>query len=367
LTNNLQTGYRSLVTGYFIIIVLPFSFLCLSCNENPDEPENKGNEVYPGYTLAWNDEFSGASLDLSKWNYETGTGVNGDFGTGQIDYATNRAENVSIQEGLSNADGKCLVITTREENFGGRSYTSGRINSSGKGEWGTGHRIEARIWARDVLYKGQGFAFWMMPGDIPAGYNYLMWPQGGEIDIMEFIGSIPYHNLGSVHYAWRWENNQWVEGNHGHQGGYYNYGLQEVPAGNPQYGGYPPAPGDANAGSSGFHIYGIEWFSDRIQFYIDNILYHIHYFNDGSAFDAGIADGQDEAVNRIINGKRVHVSEYSNHFIEWKPFENNFFIILSAGVGGDDNRTYGGAIIPEAVFPCSVIIDWVRVYRKGEQ
>jgi hypothetical protein len=45
--------------------------------------------------------------------------------------------------------------------------------------------------------------------------------------------------------------------------------------------------------------------------------------------------------------------------------ENNLYIILSAGVGGDDNRTYGGAIVPEAVFPCSVIIDWVRVYKKS--
>jgi hypothetical protein len=32
----------------------------------------------------------------------------------------------------------------------------------------------------------------------------LMWPQGGEIDIMEFVASIPYANLGSVHYAKAW-------------------------------------------------------------------------------------------------------------------------------------------------------------------
>lgn len=358
-------NFKKFLKAEFLILMLLSSFL-VSCSEQTDEPENKNeNEVYPGYTLIWNDEFTGATLDLSKWNYETGTGVNGDFGTGQLDCATSRTENVSIQQGFNNAEGGCLVITTRKETYGGRSYTSGRINSSAKGKWGIGHRIEARIWARDVLYKGQGFAFWMMPGDIPAGYNYIMWPQGGEIDIMEYVGSIPYHNLGSAHYAWRWENNQWREGNHGHQGGYYNYSLKEVPISNPQYGGYPPAPGDENAGSSGFHIYGIEWFADRMEFYIDGIVYHIHYFNDGAGFDAGIADGQDEANNRTINGKRVHISEYSNHFNEWKPFENNFYIILSAGVGGDDNRTYGGAIVPEAVFPCSVIIDWVRVYKKS--
>ncbi|WP_418501646.1 hypothetical protein [Flagellimonas sp.] len=63
-----------------------------------------------------------------------------------------------------------------------------------------------------------------------------------------------------------------------------------------------------------------------------------------------------------IDGRRVTVSEYSNHFDEWHPFEHRMFVILSAGVGGSDH-TYGGPIVPEAQFPTSVYIDWVRVYR----
>jgi len=38
--------------------------------------------------LVWEDNFNMGELDLSKWNYETGTGVNGDWGTGQLDRAT---------------------------------------------------------------------------------------------------------------------------------------------------------------------------------------------------------------------------------------------------------------------------------------
>jgi len=100
-----------------------------------------------------------------------------------------------------------------------------------------------------------------------------------------------------------------------------------------------------------------------MEFSIDTIVYHIHYFKDGAAFGNG-ADGQDQTGNEMISGKNVFISEYSNHFAEWWPFEHNFFILLTAGVGGNDNLTYGGAITPDAVFPCNTYIDWIRVYRR---
>ena len=336
----------------------------LSCSDNSDNPPDDNNtKTYPGYTLVWNDEFNGTALDLTKWNYETGTGVNGDFGTGQLDRATNRIENVGIINGITGADGSCLAITARKEFFIDRNYTSGRINTQNKFSCGPGYKIEARIRAKDVKYKGQGFAFWMMPDEIPAGQSYIMWPQGGEVDIMEYVGSIPFHNLSSVHYAWFWNNNQYADWNHAHKGAYYEYLSQEVPVSNPTWGGYPPADNDADAGSYEFHIYGINWFSDRIEFYIDQKIYHVHYFNDGGVFNNS-PDGQDYDIVLTQNSKRTMLSEYSNHFNEWHPFEHKMYLILSTGVGGDDNKTYGGAIVPQAVFPASVYIDWVRVYKK---
>lgn len=320
--------------------------------------------VYPGYSLLWNDEFNGLGVDVQKWNFETGTGVNGDFGTGQLDRATDRSENVKIENAVSNAGGGCLAIITRRESFVDRNYTSARLNTSAKGSWGPGYRIEARIWPKNILYKGQGFAFWMMPAEMPANVTSLMWPQGGEIDIMEFVGAIPYHNLGSVHYAWSWENNQYQSWNHGHKGGYYSYNDKQMPATNPAYGGWPAPAGDTTAGSNGFHIYRIDWFTERMEFSIDNQVYHIHYFKDGAAFNNGVADGQDQDAVELINGKRTLKSEYSNHFADWTPFEHKFFILLTAGVGGNDNMTYGGAIVSNAEFPCSTYIDWVRVYKR---
>lgn len=211
-----------------------------------------------------------------------------------------------------------------------------------------------------MRYKGQGFAFWMMPQEIPQGWNYIMWPQGGEIDIMEYVGSIPYNNLGTVHYAWFWMDNKYVDWNHGHLGAFYNYQTQQVPIPEePNYGNYPPEKDDVLAGSHGFHEYGIDWFRDRMEFFVDTNVYHIHYFEDGGAY---IKDGEDKITIQTKGQKRVGVSEYSNHFEEWHPFENKMYAILSAGVGGQ-NYTYGGSIVPEAEFPCSVYIDWVRVYK----
>ncbi|RZM24260.1 MAG: glycoside hydrolase family 16 protein [Pedobacter sp.] len=319
--------------------------------------------AYPGYELVWSDEFSQASLNQDKWNYETGTGVNGDFGTGQLDRATDRPDNVNVLRGIKDTDGGALAISTRKERYQDRNYTSGRIHTKGKFACGAGYRIEARIWARDVKYKGQGFAFWMMPDEIPNDYTQLMWPQGGEIDIMEYVGAIPNHNLGSVHYAWFWENNEWRDWNHGHKGGYFSFAERQTPIVNPTYGGWPVPATAPNTGSGAYHLYRVDWFTDRIEFSVDEQVYHINYFNDGASTGTA-ADGQDQSGLLSIAGKRVTVSEYSHHFQEWKPFDHQFYLILSAGVGGNDNQSYGGSIVSDAVFPCSVFIDWVRVFKR---
>ena len=141
--------YRKKIIIALTVVSSSFYF---SCSDNATTPTNNNSQTYPGYNLVWNDEFNGTMLDLTKWNYETGTGVNGDFGTGQIDRATNRIENVNIVSGISGSDGNCLAITTRKEFYIDRNYTSGRINTEDKFAWRPGHKIEARIWTKDIKY-----------------------------------------------------------------------------------------------------------------------------------------------------------------------------------------------------------------------
>jgi beta-glucanase (GH16 family) len=143
--------------------------------------------------LVWSDEFNGTKLDLSKWNYETGNGEGG-WGTGQLDYCTSRKENVDVRNGK-------LVITLREEDYGGFNYTSGRINSRDKYFVKYG-KVEARI--KIPAGRGIGAAFWMLP----QFEKYGWWPRSGEIDIMETNGHEHHVNYGTLHYM-QWDGHQY--------------------------------------------------------------------------------------------------------------------------------------------------------------
>ncbi len=175
---------------------------------DPDPGDKDPEDTTPKeYQLVWSDEFEGTALDLSKWNYTTGTG----FGNQEKQYCTDRVENVRVEDGN-------LVIAALKESYappGSTStyqYTSARINSKGKGFVKYG-KIEARI----SLPSGKGTwpAFWMLP-------ETGSWPLYGEIDIMEHVGSDPtmishalhtYHRNGSK--GNNWHNRQYpgeVEG-----------------------------------------------------------------------------------------------------------------------------------------------------------
>ncbi|GAA2393426.1 ricin-type beta-trefoil lectin domain protein [Dactylosporangium salmoneum] len=138
--------------------------------------------------VVWNEDFnggSGAGVDTSKWNFDTG---GGGFGNSELEYYNSGTSNV-YQDGQGH-----LVIEARRES-GGRScwygtcqWTSGRIQTAGKFTQLYGH-VEARI----QVPKGNGLwpAFWMLGGS--------NWPTDGEIDIMENVGRDPNTVYGTIH------------------------------------------------------------------------------------------------------------------------------------------------------------------------
>ncbi|HYG37901.1 MAG TPA: discoidin domain-containing protein [Cytophagales bacterium] len=180
--------------------------------------------------IVWQDEFNGPNLDNSKWGMETG---GGGWGTGQLDYSTDRPENVRI------VDGK-LVLEIRKEDYQGHQYTSGRIRTYKKVDFQYG-RIEARL--KGVYSQGNGFAFWLLGSD----FESVWWPKSGEVDIFENTGKYPGKNIGTAHYEESW----------GHA---WNQGSYTLP--------------NNQRWADDFHTAAIEWSPTYIKYFIDGILYH---------------------------------------------------------------------------------------------
>lgn len=238
--------------------------------------------------LVMQDEFDvDGAPDDTFWNFDIGRGPNGDgWGNNELQYYTDRSENVEVQNGQ-------LLITARQESFEGASYTSARLLTKGKFE-----RQYGRFEARMRLPFGQGIwpAFWMLGADIDTN----PWPEAGEIDIMEYRGQNPTIVVGSVH----------GPGYSGAEAVTWGYDLED------------------DRFDTGFHIFGIEWGPDFVNYYVDDVLYNQITPND-------IPEGS-----------------------EW-VFDKPFFILINLAVGGD----FLGPPNAETVFPQTMLIDYVRVYE----
>lgn len=186
------------------------------------------------WVLTWSDEFNGSEgqlPDAAKWTYDIGTG-NGGWGNQELQYYTNRPENVSL-DGKGN-----LVITALRENYKGSPFTSARITTEGKFAQKHG-RWEAKI--KTPYGPGMWPAFWMLGENIKT----TPWPQCGEIDIMEMRGQEPNIIHGSIHGP-------------GYSGG--SAITNNYTSLNSRF--------DTN-----FNIFAVEWDENKIDYFINDYLY----------------------------------------------------------------------------------------------
>lgn len=246
------------------------------------------------WKLVWADEFSqadGSSPDPAKWSYQVG---GHGWGNNELQTYTTRTENARVSGGR-------LVIEARKEPFTGtdniaREYTSARLSSLGKFSLGYG-RIEASI----KLPRGQGIwpAFWMLGADFPTAG----WPACGEIDIMENVGRETNIVHGTIHGP-------------GYSGG---SGI----------GKGTTRPGGASLADD-FHLYAVEWETNRIRWFVDAQLYFT------------VTPAQ------LPEGKR------------W-VFDHPHFLLLNLAVGGN----WPGPPDATTTFPQQMIVDYVRVYTRA--
>ena len=252
------------------------------------------------WKLLWSDEFERAGLpDSKRWTNEVGFIRNREVQY----YTAGRSENARVENGN-------LILEARKERFanprfrtqdGGRrgreyaEYTSASLTTEGLAEWRHG-RVEVRA----KLPRGRGVwpAIWML-GTRRKGVG---WPACGEIDIMEYVGFQPDVIHANIHTR---------KYNHVKGTGKGDQMKIEKPF-------------------EDFHIYAIEWSSERIDFFVDKEKYFTYAKESGSGEDA------------------------------W-PFDRPFYLILNLAIGG----AWGGQKgIDETIFPQRFEIDYVRVYER---
>lgn len=249
--------------------------------------EDETQKVVTKFNLVMEDNFDvDGAPNPAIWSHDIGRGANG-WGNNELQYYTDRPENVIVQNGY-------LIITAKQEAFGGASYTSARLKTKDLFDQKYG-RFEARI--KLPLGKGLWPAFWMLGSNI----DQVGWPQCGEIDIMEYLGNNPTQILGTLH----------GPGFSGGESISKTYTLKNSRFDNE------------------FHVFGVEWSENHINWYVDNVLYN------------------------QITRKQVEAEGG-----EW-VFGNSFFMILNMAVGGD----LPGSPNSSTTFPQRMLVDYVRVYQ----
>lgn len=200
----------------------------------------------PSWQLVWWDEFNlgpNFGVDATKWNvatWEPNT-VNGE----QQKYTT-RPQNVFYDN-----QGH-LVLRGLHDSWNSNGtvypYTSGRLQTDGKFQFGSGHRLEVRA----KLPAGRG----SFPAILLMGTTGN-WPQCGEIGLMEQWG----------------QDKSWLYCST------YSGGSSDIK----QQVTFP----SATTLSSDFHVYVLDWYSDHMVFFIDGMQVARSNFDATSPFFTG--------------------------------------------------------------------------------
>lgn len=213
--------------------VVAILVLCmLPCNIN----QIKTVQADDNYITVWEEQFNGDSLDRSIWNVEQ----NGDGGGNQeLQYYRDSRENIEVSNGT-------LKIRGLAQGYGGKGYTSGRINTKGKAEFRYG-KIEARM--KLPKFQGAWPAFWTLGGN----HSEIGWPRCGEIDIMEAINTENFTH-GALHWYGEGKRDSSAES------------LSALPE---------------NFERTDWHVYGMEWTKTEIKMTVDGKTFFTEPITDG--------------------------------------------------------------------------------------
>jgi beta-glucanase (GH16 family) len=137
----------------------------------------------------WSDEFDTAGLpDATHWDYDTARNSVGWFNNERQYYARARPENAFVSNGRLHLTARLESLSSATD-WGGQRYTSARLVTRGQADWTYGY-FEVR--AKLPCGRGTWPAIWTLG-------SRGVWPDDGEIDLMEQVGSDPSRIFGTVH------------------------------------------------------------------------------------------------------------------------------------------------------------------------
>lgn len=276
--------------------------------------EDSTNAFTPsGWQMIWNDEFSGNSLDTTKWGYQEGflldeNDINtAGWGNEELEYYTR--DNVSVKNGYMNIEMKkqSKVFTQKNDptKKATAQYSSGKITTKNNFSVKYG-RVDFR--AKMPTGTGVWPAMWMLPND----ERYGSWPLSGEIDVFEGRGRTPDMVFGTLHYGSQWPN---------------NINTSDVLN--------MTQDGKKKTGINDWHVYSVIWEEDNIKIYCDGKCYF-----------------------KCTNAEWYSGSDRGNSNA---PFDQRFYLILNLAAGG----TFDSGYVPDSSFTSATMqVDYVRVYQK---
>lgn len=218
---------KTIFLTLIVILTLTLSNILLQTNT----PEVRA-AAPAGYELRWYDEFNGTSLNTNEWYYRNDS----------KHWSTQRPENVSLVNGN-------LKIALKKESYGGMNYTGGGIISKKNFQYGY-YEVRAK------LHPASGWhsAFWAMDHH----ENADTWPAEALTEVDQFeVDSVSPSSIRHNVIPWNPTAGTLTSG-------IYNVGFNTA---------------------QDFHIYGFEWTSTQVKFYVDGALkytanypesYHIH-------------------------------------------------------------------------------------------
>ena len=282
------------------------------------------------YSYVWEDDFNGQELDQDIWGYELGR-VRGN----EQQHYTDSKDNVFLRDGnlvLKVTDRKLEDQYLNPVGSAARKvkYDSGSVRTSGKKEF-----LYGRIEMKAKLPKGKGAfpAFWTLgadfnlDGDISSRQGYG-WPACGEIDIMEMIGGTirtdeTNEEKQSNKVVYATPHFYYANGDADKDGSYLPYELGR-------------SIGMDDDFNDEYHIFGINWSEDRIEWYLDGEIY--------STIEYDQSDARIRALQACFN----------------KPQ----YIQMNLATGGNWAKNAGDHLADDNT---EFVIDWVRYYQNDEQ